>query len=45
MIGWLRAYKREVRGAKVGALHNYKDATSQYTGGTTSCGSSAARCG
>ena len=35
MIGWLRAYKREVRGAKVWALHNYKDATSQHTRGTT----------
>jgi hypothetical protein len=28
-------YKREVRGAKVWALHNFKDATSQYTRGTT----------
>jgi hypothetical protein len=35
MTGWLRAYKREVRGAKVWALHNFKDATSQYTRGTT----------
>ena len=35
MTGWLRAYKREVRGAKVWALHNYKDATSNYTRGTT----------
>jgi hypothetical protein len=33
MTGWLRAYKREVRGAKVWALHNFKDATSQYTRG------------
>ena len=33
MTGWLRAYKREVRGAKVLALHNFKDATSQYTRG------------
>ena len=35
MTGWLRAYKREVRGAKVWGLHNYKDATSNYTRGTT----------
>ena len=35
MTSWLRAYKRKVRGAKVWALHNYKDATSKYTRGTT----------
>ena len=47
MTGWLRAYKREVRGAKVWALHNFKDATSQYTRAphARSCGWSAARCG
>jgi len=35
MTAWLRTYKRHVRGAKVWALHNYKDATSKYTRGTT----------
>jgi hypothetical protein len=35
MTRWLRTYKRKVRGAKVWGLHNYKDATSKYTRGTT----------
>ena len=35
MIGWLRDYKHGVRGAKVWGLHNYKDATSKHTRGTT----------
>jgi hypothetical protein len=33
MVGWLTKYKRRVRGAKVWALHNYKDAT-RSRGGT-----------
>jgi Glycosyl hydrolase catalytic core len=33
MLPWLSAYKRKVRGAKVWALHNYKDAT-RARGGT-----------
>jgi Glycosyl hydrolase catalytic core len=35
MTAWLRSYKRKVHGAKIWALHNYKDATSKYTRGTT----------
>ena len=33
MVAWLKTYKRHVRGAKVWALHNYKDAT-RKRGGT-----------
>jgi hypothetical protein len=33
MLPWLSAYKRKVRGAKIWALHNYKDAT-RKRGGT-----------
>jgi hypothetical protein len=33
MVPWLNVYKREVRGAKVWGLHNYKDAT-RARGGT-----------
>ena len=33
MVPWLSVYKRHVRGAKVWALHNYKDAT-RSRGGT-----------
>ena len=33
MVPWLNVYKRHVRGAKVWALHNYKDAT-RSRGGT-----------
>jgi hypothetical protein len=34
MVSWLNSYKRHVRGARVWALHNYKDAT-RSRGGTT----------
>jgi hypothetical protein len=34
MVPWLNAYKRRVHGAKVWALHNYKDAT-RSRGGTS----------
>jgi hypothetical protein len=33
MVAWLKTYKRHVRGAKVWALHNYKDVT-RSRGGT-----------
>lgn len=33
MLPWLKTYKRHIRGAKVWALHNYKDAT-RKRGGT-----------
>jgi hypothetical protein len=33
MLPWLKVYKRKIRGAKVWALHNYKDAT-RKRGGT-----------
>jgi hypothetical protein len=33
MVAWLKIYKRHVRGARVWALHNYKDAT-RSRGGT-----------
>jgi hypothetical protein len=33
MLPWLKTYKRKIRGAKVWALHNYKDAT-RKRGGT-----------
>jgi len=33
MVPWLNVYKRKVRGAKVWAMHNYKDAT-RSRGGT-----------
>jgi hypothetical protein len=33
MLPWLKKYKRKIRGAKVWALHNYKDAT-RKRGGT-----------
>ena len=33
MVPWLNAYKRQIRGAKVWGLHNYKDAT-RSRGGT-----------
>jgi hypothetical protein len=35
MLSWLKTYKRHVYKAKVWALHNYKDSTSQHSTGTT----------
>jgi hypothetical protein len=35
MVSWLSKYRRKVRHAKVWGLHNYKDATSRRTRGTT----------